>query len=291
MPFTDWLKNRKRNIRKAADKRAIPDGIWSKCAACGHIIFQKDILNNYHVCPECGYHFALAPYERISSLLDDGSFTAIDDYLWPSDPLSFGGRKPYRQSLNNAIETSGSHEAVVTGFGWINEIKVGFGVMDFSFIAGSMGSVVGEKISRLFEAATTEQLPVITVASSGGARMQEGMLSLIQMAKTTATVERHNQAGLPYISILANPTTGGVLASFASLGDIVIAEPKALIGFAGPRVIEQTLNQKLPKGFQSSESVLSNGMIDFIVPRDELRTKVGQLAAYLTPGRKDKAVV
>jgi len=281
MSFTDWLKSRERKARKAADKRAVPDGIWSKCAVCGHIIFQKEILSNYHVCPECGHHFALAPYERISMLLDDGSFTAIDEDLWAQDPLEFDGRKPYRQSLNNAIETTGHREAVLTGFGLIDGRRVAFGVMEFAFIAGSMGSVVGEKITRLFEAATAQGTPVITVAASGGARMQEGMLSLMQMAKTAAAVERHNRAGLLYVSILTNPTSGGVLASFATLADVIIAEPKAFVGFAGPRVIEQTLSETLPKGFQTSESMLEHGMIDMIIPRPELKAKTARILASL----------
>ncbi len=282
MSFTDWLKQRAQNKQSAADKKAVPDGIWSKCAACGHTVFQKDMLGNYQVCPECSHHFNLSPHERVSMILDDGSFSQINDDLWPADPLNFIGSKPYNQSLNNAIETTGSSEAILTGFGRIDKRKVGFGVMDFKFIAGSMGSVVGEKVARLFEAASDHKLPVITVASSGGARMQEGVLSLMQMAKSAAALERHNQLGLLYISILANPTTGGVLASFASLGDVIIAEPKALIGFAGPRVIEQTLNQKLPKGFQTSESVLSSGMIDMIVSRDKLKSTVARLVLGLS---------
>ncbi|MCK4267243.1 MAG: acetyl-CoA carboxylase carboxyltransferase subunit beta [Actinomycetia bacterium] len=288
MPFTDWLKNRTQKTQEAANKRAVPDGIWSRCTICGKTIFQKDILNNFHVCPECGHHFGLSGFERVMMLLDDGSFSATEEDLWPKDPLGFVGSKPYRQSLNNAIETTGRREAATTGFGRIKGNQVGFGVFDFKFIAGSMGSVVGEKIARLFETATSERLPVITVVSSGGARMQEGVLSLMQMAKTAATVEQHNQARLPYISILANPTTGGVLASFASLGDIIIAEPKALIGFAGPRVIEQTLDEKLPKGFQTSESVLNHGMVDMIVPRDELRETVGRLISGLSPASSDQ---
>ncbi len=283
MSFTDWLKHREQNKqRTATNKKAVPDGIWSKCAACGHTVFQKDMLGNWRVCPECSHHFHLSPFERSSLILDDGSFSQIDKNLWPSDPLNFIGSKPYRQSLNNAIETTGSSEAVLTGFGRINEREVGFGVMDFKFIAGSMGSVVGEKVARLFEAASDHKVPVITVASSGGARMQEGMLSLMQMAKSAAALERHSQMGLLYISILANPTTGGVLASFASLGDVIIAEPEALIGFAGPRVIEQTLNQKLPKGFQTSESVLKSGMIDMIVSRNELKSTVARLVSGLS---------
>ena len=288
MPFTDWLKNREQNKRLATDKKAVPDGIWSKCAACGHTVFQKDMLGNYRVCPECSYHFNLSPFERISLILDDGSFSQIDDGLWPTDPLNFIGSKPYHQSLNNAIETTGSSEAVVTGFGRIEDKAVGVGVMDFKFIAGSMGSVVGEKVARLFEAASDHKLPVITVASSGGARMQEGVLSLLQMAKSAAALERHSQLGLLHISILANPTTGGVLASFASLGDVIIAEPKALIGFAGPRVIEQTLNQKLPKGFQTSESVLKSGMIDMIVSRDKLKSTVARLVSGLSMKETEK---
>lgn len=291
MTISDWFKHREQKIREAADKRAVPDGIWSKCAVCGHIIFQKEILSNYQVCPECGHHFTLSSYERVSLILDDGSFTAADEDLRAGDPLKFTGRKPYRQSLNNAVETTGRNEAVLTGWGRVSGVPVGFGAMDFSFIGGSMGSVVGEKVTRLFESAAEERLPVITVAASGGARMQEGVLSLVQMAKTAAAAEKHHRAGLPYISILTNPTTGGVLASFASLADIIIAEPKALIGFAGPRVIEQTLKEQLPKGFQSAESLLAHGQIDMIVPRGQMRDKVAELIGYLTVNQVKKAPV
>jgi acetyl-CoA carboxylase carboxyl transferase subunit beta len=282
MSFKDWLKHRETKVREAADKRAVPDGIWSKCLACDRVIFQKEMLRNHKVCPECGHHFSLNPYERVAMLLDDDTFSPIDEDLRPKDLLKFTGRKPYRESIDKAIEVTGRSEAVTTGWGEIDGRRLGFGVMDFGFIGGSMGSVVGEKITRLFEAATDDGLPVVTVAGSGGARMQEGMFSLIQMAKTSAAVERHHRAGLPYISILANPTTGGVLASFSSLADIIIAEPKALVGFAGPRVIEQTLHQKLPKGFQSAESMLKHGMIDMIVERRELREQVARLIGYLS---------
>jgi acetyl-CoA carboxylase carboxyl transferase subunit beta len=213
---------------------------------------------------------------------EEGSFSELDADLQPSDPLKFSGNKPYEESLKQAQESTGLMEAVLTGIGKINGFKVALGVLDFSFIGGSMGSVVGEKIARLFAAASREGLPVITVSSSGGARMQEGVFSLMQMAKTAAAVQQFSQTKLPYISVLANPTTGGVLASFSSLADIIIAEPHALIGFAGPRVIEQTLNQKVPKGFQSAETVLKNGFIDLVVERKELRPLLVNLLSYLT---------
>lgn len=284
MPLTDWLRHRKQQRDgKEADKRTVPGGIWSKCANCGKTIYQNDILENQHVCPECDHHFSPSPHERVEALLDADSFRPMDEGLTPQDPLSFIGSKPYKDSLKKAMSTTGSHEAVLTGAGRITNRPVCLGVMDFRFIAGSMGSVVGEKITRLFETATTNKAPVITVSSSGGARMQEGMLSLLQMAKTTGALERHNQANLPYISILTNPTTGGVLASFASLGDIIIAEPRALIGFAGPRVIEQTLGEELPPGFQRAESVLELGTIDMIVHRRDLRKTIASLLDYLAP--------
>lgn len=286
MPLSDWFGHSEKKITGVPeDKRTVPRGIWSKCAHCGHTVYQKDILENLHVCPECNYHFHMTPEERLASLLDPDTFRATANSLVPLDPLKFMGRKPYRETLKKARVGASDQEAITTGRGTIAGTDLFIGVMDFRFIAGSMGSVVGEKVARLFEDATAAGLPVITVSSSGGARMQEGVLSLMQMAKTAAALERHNRSGLPYISVLANPTTGGVLASFASLGDIIIAEPSALIGFAGPRVIQQTLGEELPKGFQRSESLLEHGMIDMIVDRRELRKKLVSLLAYLEPRR------
>ena len=281
MPLSDWWRHRQAGSTGTKTKRTVPGGIWSKCAHCGHTIFQKDVLGNHQVCPECSHHFPLSPNERVALLLDDGSFKSMHDELRPQDPLEFAGRKPYRQTLSEATKATGEHEAVLTGRGAIDGIPVGFAAMDFGYIAGSMGSVVGEKITRLFETAMAEELPVIIIVSSGGARMQEGMLSLLQMAKTTAAADRHSRAGLLYISVLANPTTGGVLASFASLADVILAEPNALIGFAGPRVIQQTLQEALPKGFQQAETVFRHGMIDMIVPRAEMRSKLSSLVRYL----------
>lgn len=282
MPLSDWLKHRRQQLAgDPAGKRTVPGGIWSKCANCGETIYQRDILENLHVCPECDHHFPPSPDEWVAALLDQDSWRQTNSDLTPEDPLGFIGRKSYKESLAAAMAVTDGHEGIMTGHGRLADRAVYLGVMDFRFIAGSMGSVVGEKVTRLFESAKDERSPVITVAASGGARMQEGMLSLMQMAKTTAAVTRHSDAGLPYISILTNPTTGGVLASFASLGDIIIAEPRAHIGFAGPRIIQQTLGEELPKGFQRAEALLEHGMIDKIIHRRDLRNELAGLLGYL----------
>ena len=282
MPLSDWLKNRRQHVESGpTGKRTVPGGIWSKCANCGQTIYQRDILDNLHVCPECDHHFPPTPDEWVACILDKDSWHQTNSNLASDDPLKFIGRKSYKASLEAAMAATDGHEGIVTGTGRLATRAVHLGVMDFRFIAGSMGSVVGEKVTRLFESATADATPVITVAASGGARMQEGMLSLMQMAKTAAAVTRHNDAGLPYISVLTNPTTGGVLASFASLGDIIIGEPRAHIGFAGPRIIQQTLGEELPKGFQRAESLLEYGMIDMIVHRRDLRNELTILLSYL----------
>jgi len=282
MPLSDWLKHRRRQVEGGPiSKRPVPKGIWSKCANCGQVVYQRDILLNHRVCPECDHHFPPTPDEWVAYLIDGDSWRQTNSDLASDDPLKFIGRKSYQESLKTAIAATDGHEGVVTGTGRLAVRPVHLGVMDFRFIAGSMGSVVGEKVARLFESATAEGSPVITVTASGGARMQEGMLSLVQMAKTAAAATRHSDAGLPYISVLADPTTGGVLASFASLGDIIIGEPRAHIGFAGPRIIQQTLGEELPKGFQRAESLLEYGMIDMIVHRRDLRNELAILLSYL----------
>lgn len=275
MSVSNWFRSR------SAQKK--DENLWTKCQSCGAILYQPDLEEKWYVCPECQFHYHLPAYLRIALLVDNekNGFVELNQELEPVDPLNFNGVKPYKESLKQAQATTGLKEAALTGIGQINGQNVALGVLDFNFIGGSMGSVVGRKIANLFHEATRQNLPVITVSSSGGARMQEGIFSLMQMAKTAAAVQRFSATNRPYISVLAHPTTGGVLASFSSLADIIIAEPQALIGFAGPRVIEQTLNQKVPKGFQNAEAVLKNGFIDLLVPRKELRAVLINLLNYL----------
>jgi acetyl-CoA carboxylase carboxyl transferase subunit beta len=253
------------------------ESLWVKCDDCGEMIYRKQWESLYKVCPKCGYHFRIGARERIEYLLDKGSFKERDKDLRPSDPLSFKDSIPYPERLKKASSTTGLTEAVITGEGKIEGEKVGIGVMDFGFMGGSMGSVVGEKITRLIEWAEKKGLPLIIVSSSGGARMQEGILSLMQMVKTSSALARFSKL---YISILTHPTTGGVTASFASLGDIIIAEPKSLIGFAGPRVIEKTIKQTLPEGFQQAEFLLEHGFVDMVVPRKRMKEVVAKLLKF-----------
>lgn len=254
-------------------KREIPEGLWIKCR-CGEILFSKDLGRNYKVCQKCGHHFRLTAWERLELTLDPDSFTEFADDLEPRDILEFPG---YAEKLAKAQEETGLREAVVTGEGSIDGHRVVVVVLDTRFIMGSMGTVVGEKIARAFERAAEQRLPVVAFAASGGARMQEGILSLMQMSKTAAAVSRLDEAGLLYISVLTDPTLGGVSASFAFLGDIILAEPGALIGFAGPRVIEQTIRQKLPEGFQQAEFQQEHGFVDAVVPRNRLRETISRL--------------
>lgn len=252
--------------------------LWVKCESCGEVLFLKDLEANLKVCPKCCYHFKLSSRERTSLLLDSNSFQEIDSLLTSADPLDFG--HDYPAKLAEDQKKTGIKDAVLTGTGSMEGIKVAFGAMDFYFRGGSMGSVVGEKITRVIELATKGRFPVIIVAASGGARMQEGTLSLMQMAKTSAAVARHMEEGLLYVSVMTDPTTAGVAASFASLGDLVLAEPGALIGFTGQRVIEQTIRQKLPPGFQRSEFFLKHGMIDMVLERKYLRRTIIQVLQY-----------
>lgn len=264
-------------------KKEIPDGLWTKCEGCSETLYNKTIEENFKVCPKCGYHFSVGAYERINLLLDKDTFQEYDKDMLSADPLEFKGPKTYKDKLLADKQITGLSDAVVSGEGMLNAKKIVIAVTDSRFIMGSMGSVVGEKITRAIEVATKNKLPVIIVSGSGGgARMYEGMLSLMQMAKTCAALSYHRQAKLPYISVLTNPTMGGVMASFAGVGDIIIAEPKALIGFAGPRVIEQTIRQKLPAGFQRSEFVLEHGLIDMIVARKNMKSTLSQLLDYLS---------
>ena len=264
-------------------KKEIPDGLWTKCEGCSEALYNKTLEENLKVCPKCNYHFVLGAYERINTLLDKDTFQEYDKDMLPADPLEFKGPKIYAEKISQDQLATGLKEAAVTGEGLLDNKKIIIGVTDSRFIMGSMGSVVGEKITRAIETATREKLPLIIVSGSGGgARMYEGMFSLMQMAKTSAALYYHHKVKLPYISILTNPTMAGVMASFAGLGDIIIAEPKALIGFAGPRVIKDTIRQTLPPGFQRSEFLLEHGLIDMIVHRKNLKPTLSQLLDYLS---------
>lgn len=246
-------------------------GKWIKCDNCKEILYKEDVRANYSVCPNCGKHFRLSSRRRIVQIIDEGTFEELNADLHTTDPIKFEG---YLQKVKSLEEKTKIKEAVRTGIGKINGINVAIGVMDANFMMGSMGEVVGEKITRLIETAIEKHLPVILFCASGGARMQEGMVSLMQMAKTSAALSKLNKAGLLYISVFTDPTTGGVTASFASLGDVILAEPGALIGFAGPRVIEQTINQKLPEGFQRAEFLLEHGFVDRIVERKDMKNEL-----------------
>jgi acetyl-CoA carboxylase carboxyl transferase subunit beta len=271
----------KYTIVRVTRRKEIPDGLWTKCEDCGEIIYNKSLEENLRVCPKCGYHFVMGAVERLEVLLDKGTFEESDSNLLTRDPLMFKGPKSYAEKLTRSQLETGLKEAAVTGTGLINGKKVVIAITDSRFIMGSMGSVVGEKVTRSIENSVRMRVPLIIVSGSGGgARMYEGMFSLMQMAKTSAAISRHHRSGLLYISLLTNSTMGGVMASFAALGDIVIAEPKALIGFAGPRVIEQTIGQKLPAGFQRSEFLLEHGMIDMIVPRKSMKSTMSQLIEF-----------
>lgn len=271
----------KYSIIKLVRKRQIPGGLWTKCKGCGEIIYKKTLMENLEVCPKCNYHFTITAQKRIDLLLDKGSFEEYDKDMESLDPLGFIGPKSYPEKLEQEQKKTGLKSAALWGSGKINNEKSIIVATDSRFIMGSMGSVVGEKISRAFEKAIQIKRPIIIISGSGGgARMHEGMFSLMQMAKTSQAAATHSRAGLLFISILTNPTMAGVMASFASLGDIVIAEPKALIGFTGPRVIEQTIRQKLPDGFQRSEFLLEHGLIDMIVHRKNLKQTLAQILGY-----------
>ncbi|OGW85323.1 MAG: acetyl-CoA carboxylase subunit beta [Omnitrophica bacterium RIFCSPLOWO2_01_FULL_45_10] len=268
----------KYTIVKVAKKRDIPDDLWTRCEECSELIYNKKMEENLFVCPKCNFHFKLSADERIKQILDEGSFKEMDSTMESLDPLSFEGPKGYKEKLKMDQEITNLKDAVLSGDGMIDGKSLIFAVTDSRFIMGSMGSVVGERITRAIERSTAKRLPLIIVSGSGGgARMYEGMYSLMQVAKTSAALSRHNKAGSLFISVLTNPTMAGIMASFASLGDIIVAEPKALIGFTGPRVIEQTIRQKLPHGFQRSEFLLSHGLIDMIVHRKNLKEMLSKL--------------
>ncbi|MFM8829800.1 MAG: acetyl-CoA carboxylase, carboxyltransferase subunit beta [Spartobacteria bacterium] len=261
--------------------REMPSGLWTKCPSCGEVIHNLALSENLQVCPKCDHHFNLGSRERIESLVDPDSFQEHDPSMSSVDPLGFKGVTTYADRLQSYKQKTGLVDAVTTGAAKINGISVGLGVMDFNFLAATMGSVVGEKITRVIEFSTKNKIPVILVCASGGARMYEGMLSLMQMAKTSGALALHAEAKLPYITVLTNPTTAGVMASYASLGDVIIAEPKAMIGFAGPRVIRETTHQTLPPDFQTAEFLEKHGLVDLIVHRQKMRQTLGDLLAYL----------
>ncbi|MDI6758220.1 MAG: acetyl-CoA carboxylase, carboxyltransferase subunit beta [Candidatus Omnitrophota bacterium] len=264
-------------------KREIPDGLWTKCEECSEVLYNKTLEENFKVCPKCNYHFVLGARERINSLVDKGSFLEHDEDMRSTDPLNFKGPKTYKEKLAADQGLTGLSDAAVSGEAQLNNKRLIIAITDSRFIMGSMGSVVGEKITRAIETATKNKLPMLIISGSGGgARMYEGMFSLMQMSKTCAALAYHHKAGLAYISLLTNPTMAGIMASFAGVGDIIIAEPKALIGFTGPRVIEQTIRQKLPPGFQRSEFLLEHGLIDMIVHRKNLKSTLSQLLDYLS---------
>lgn len=277
-----WFKKQKseRDEPDSPKKSKAVEGMWLKCNHCREIVYRKEVERNNKVCPKCDYHFPVSVSERIAMLIDFGTFKEWDAELEPLDPLNFTDTRTYKERVKAQQQKTGRKDALVMGEGAINGRKIVLGVMDFSFMGGSMGSVVGEKISRAADRSIAGRLPLVLVTASGGARMQEGILSLMQMAKTSAAVARLGEARVPFVTILSDPTFGGVTASFAMLGDVIIAEPKALIGFAGPRVIEQTIKQQLPEGFQRSEFLLDHGMVDMIVKRKHLKETLSTLLSH-----------
>ena len=270
-------------------KRDIPEGLWTKCPKCSTMIFDKELDDNLKVCTKCGHHFRIGARERINGLVETCSFEEMDAQMTSVDALKFTGVAAYADKLQEYQKTTQLKDAVITGIGRIDGHRVALGVMDFDFLAGSMGSVVGEKLTRLIEAATEKGLPLIIISTSGGARMYEGMFSLMQMAKTCGALAYHAKARLPYISVLTDPTTAGVMASFASVGDLILAEPGAMIGFAGPRVIKDTTQAELPPGFQTGEFLMDRGLIDAIVPRKEMKDRFGYYLEFLAERMKKAA--
>jgi acetyl-CoA carboxylase carboxyl transferase subunit beta len=282
---TTFVKKPKLPSRKSR-KRDIPEGLWTKCPKCATMVFDKELDENLKVCSHCQHHFPIGARERIHSLVETCTFEEMDAEMTSVDVLNFTGVASYISKLEDYQKSTGLKDAVLTGICKIGEHRAALGVMDFSFLGGSMGSVVGEKLTRLIEKATEKTLPLIIISTSGGARMYEGMFSLMQMAKTCAALAYHAQARLPYISVLTHPTTAGVMASYASVGDLIIAEPGAMIGFAGPRVIKDTTQAELPPGFQTAEFLLDHGLIDAIVPRKEMKPRLIEYLSYLTTGQK-----
>ncbi len=271
---------RKPVLKSSSKNREIPEGLWTKCPSCGEVIHNLALEENLRVCPKCEHHFPISSKERIASLVDEGSFEETDANLVAVDTLKFKGVVTYEDVLKKYRAKTGLKDGVTTGTAKVDGRPVSLAVMDFTFLAATMGSVVGEKITRTIELGTKKKMPVIIVCASGGARMYEGMLSLMQMAKTSGALARHAQAKLPYVVVLTNPTTAGVMASYASLGDVILAEPKSMIGFAGPRVIKETTHQELPPGFQTAEFLEKHGLVDHIVPRAKMRGLLVQLLGY-----------
>jgi acetyl-CoA carboxylase carboxyl transferase subunit beta len=290
MSLFDWFADRRKTaptVRSMQGPDAEEgDGLWSKCPECSQVVYRKDLIANASVCANCGHHSRIDSEERIRLLADPGTFQPLDSDLSPTDPLAFKDRRSYADRLRDSQQATGLRDAVITGLCRLDGQPLALGVMDFRFMGGSMGSVVGEKLTRLIETATERCHPLLIVCASGGARMQEGMLSLMQMAKISGALERHREAELLYIPLLTHPTTGGVTASFAMLGDLILAEPKALIGFAGRRVIEQTLREKLPDGFQTAEYLRDHGFVDAIVPRTQLRATLSTLLQLHAPSSR-----
>ena len=263
-------------------KREMPQGLWQKCPGCSEVVHEIELVQNQRVCPRCDYHFAQSAKERIENLCDPESFTEMDSDLVSIDTLKFSGMATYKDRLRKYQDSTGLTDAVISGHALIEGYKVALAVMDFSFLAATMGSVVGERITRTIEYGTANRAAVVIIAASGGARLYEGMLSLMQMAKTSGALALHAEQRLPYISVLTNPTTAGVMASFASLGDVIMAEPRSMVGFAGPRVIRETTHQDLPEGFQTAEFLEEHGLIDLIVHRKRMRAQIAELLAYFS---------
>jgi len=279
-----WFRNKGGSKRPVGDHKVdMPEGLWTKCNHCNEFIYRKEVVRNSNVCPKCNYHFRISAQERLELLCDDGAWEEFGSRIGPVDALGFNDTKSYAGRIDDYQRRTGRKDAIVTVEATIDNIPAIVAVMEYGFMGGSMGSVVGERITRAIERAIATQRPLVIVSSSGGARMQEGALSLMQMAKISAALARLDTARLPYVSVLTDPTTGGVTASFAMLGDLNVAEPRALIGFAGPRVIEQTIRETLPEGFQRSEFLLEHGMLDLVVPRSELKETLARAIRYLLP--------
>ena len=279
MSLIDWFAARRKDqfVGKVSQDTDESDGLWVKCSECSQVAYRKDLISNFNVCSNCSHHNRINSNERIKIIADENSFKEFDVSLSPTDPLGFKDRRSYADRIKESQLGTGLRDGVITGFCSINSMPLALAVMDFRFMGGSMGSVVGEKITRIIEKATEEKYPVLIVCASGGARMQEGMLSLMQMAKISGALKKHKEKNLLYMPLLTHPTTGGVTASFAMLGDLILAEPKALIGFAGRRVIEQTLREKLPDNFQTAEYLLEHGFVDVIIQRKDLKNTLTKI--------------
>ncbi len=280
-----WLRQAAKGIKALTLKRETPENLWRKCPGCNEVLYHRELARSHWVCSDCGHHLRLTTDQYLDLLVDEGTWEETHKGITSRDPLDFRDSKRYRDRIKASMKKTGREEAVVTGRGEIAHVPVVMAILDFEFMGGSMGSVVGEKIARALQDALRRREAAIILSRSGGARMQESLLSLMQMAKTSAVLSRLREAGIPFVSLLTNPTTGGVTASFAMLGDVILAEPGALIGFAGPRVIQQTINSELPEGFQSSEFLLDHGMIDAIVPRKELKSKLAEILHWFVDGR------